>query len=208
MQNPYCSGDSRGLPQAALMQMRHNHCMVAAPKNRPVTHAASVRSKSVLPVGAKSIELMPGDVALATAGDELKTLLGSCVSIILTDPRRTIGAMCHIMHVGQPNAAYRHNTDYGEVAMEAMFSKPLAVGIPAKRCEAYVYGGGNMFPDIVSGVSEGDRNVQWAMDFLSDHGIAVVESSLGGTSYRKVSWRVGGASPTVINASNNSGGFQ
>ena len=38
-------------------------------------------------------DLMPGDVALGTAGDQLKTLLGSCVSVILTDPRRTVGAM-------------------------------------------------------------------------------------------------------------------
>jgi chemotaxis protein CheD len=45
--------------------------------------------------------LHPGDVACGERGDRLETLLGSCVAIILTDPRRTIGAMCHIVHAGQ-----------------------------------------------------------------------------------------------------------
>ena len=58
-------------------------------------------------------DLMPGDVALGQAGEQLKTLLGSCVAVILTDPRRTVAAMCHIVHVGQPNAANQHNTAYG-----------------------------------------------------------------------------------------------
>ena len=53
------------------------------------------------------LELMPGDVAIGQAGDQFKTLLGSCVSVVLTDPRRTVGAMCHIVHVGTPNAEAR-----------------------------------------------------------------------------------------------------
>ncbi|MDT8990097.1 chemotaxis protein CheD [Curvibacter sp. APW13] len=182
--------------------------MVAAPKSRHMPQSPRVQAKSGHSVAAKSIELMPGDVAFATAGDEMKTLLGSCVSIILTDPRRTVGSMCHIVHVGTPNQENRHNTAFGLVAMEAMFAKLLAVGIPAQRCEAYVYGGGNMFPDIVNERSVGDRNAQWALDFLADHGIAVVESALGGTGYRKVSWRVGRSSPTVVNASNEVGDIQ
>ena len=44
----------------------------------------------------KSITLHPGEVALGERGDTLSTLLGSCVSIILTDPRRTVGVMSRI----------------------------------------------------------------------------------------------------------------
>ena len=36
------------------------------------------------------MELLPGDTALGYAGDRMKTLLGSCVAVILTDPRRTV----------------------------------------------------------------------------------------------------------------------
>jgi chemotaxis protein CheD len=93
-----------------------------------------------------AVELLPGDVVLAYASDQLKTLLGSCVSVILTDPRRTVATMCHIVHVGLPNAANQHNTAYGEVAMHDMFDRLVGVGIPPGRCHAYVYGGGNLFP--------------------------------------------------------------
>lgn len=182
------------------MVTKHKH-FPAPPALQRHAGAESVPQRS-------STELMPGDVALGLAGDSLRTLLGSCVSVILTDPRRTVGAMCHIVHVGSPNAANRHNTAYGEVAMQDMFMRLQGVGILAQRCHAYVYGGGNMFPGIASGPLVGDRNAQWVWDFLHDREIAVVDYSLGGTSYRKVSWTVGHSEPCVENVSIEQGGFQ
>lgn len=183
------------------MSVLHNTGMATQHKHSsaPTRHAGPVTG---------STELMPGDVALGLAGDALRTLLGSCVSVILTDPRHTVAAMCHIVHVGSPNAANRHNTAYGEVAMQDMFLRLQGVGILARRCQAYVYGGGNMFPGVVSGPLVGDRNAQWVWDFLHDQGIAVVDYSLGGTSYRKVSWTVGHGEPCVENVSIEQGGFQ
>jgi chemotaxis protein CheD len=145
----------------------------------------------------KAIELMPGDVVLGLAGDPMKTLLGSCVSVILTDPRRTVGAMCHIVHVGKPNATNTKNTAYGEVAMQDMFDRLMGIGIPPTRCQAYVYGGGNMFPQMFSTTHVGAKNAEWVLDFLHDHGIAVVGDSLGGNGYRKVAWTVGREQPAV-----------
>lgn len=155
---------------------------------------------------AESFELMPGDVAFGQVGDTLRTLLGSCVSVILTDPRRTVGTMCHIVHVGHPNAHHLHNTAYGEVAMYAMFHRLIGVGIPPQRCEALVYGGGNMFPGIADGPLVGERNVQWVLDYLAGHGMAVVHQDVGGTSYRKISWTVGPTLPRVESVSVEQGG--
>ena len=146
---------------------------------------------------AQTIELLPGHVALGLAGDQLKTLLGSCVSVILTDPRRTVGTMCHIVHVGRPNAANARNTAYGEVAMQDMFDRLVGVAIPPQRCHAYVYGGGNMFPQMFSTTHVGANNARWVMNFLHHHGIVVVGESLEGNGYRKVSWTVGRDQPVV-----------
>ena len=190
------------------MAVVHNTVMVTDPKHFPAKTGVARTPGAASAATHKATELMPGDVALGLAGDEMRTLLGSCVSVILTDPRRTVGAMCHIVHVGQPNAANRHNTAYAEVAMGEMFARLQAVGIAAQRCQAYVYGGGNMFPGIVSGPSVGDRNAQWVLDFLADHGIEVVEHSLGGASYRKLSWTVGRAAPMVENVAIEQGGFE
>jgi chemotaxis protein CheD len=143
------------------------------------------------------LELMPGDVALGNAGDPFKTLLGSCICVVLTDPRRTVAALCHIVHVGQPNAANRDNTAYGVVAMERMFQLLRGKGVNPVMCEAYVYGGGNMFPQFFNTRHVGGTNAEWVLDFLHDHGIPVVEQEVGGTGYRKLTWTVGLQDPLV-----------
>jgi len=144
-----------------------------------------------------AIELLPGNVGLGLAGDQFKTLLGSCVSVILTDPRRTVGSMCHIVHVSHPSHANQHNTAYGEVAMHDMFDRLVGVGILPQRCHAYVFGGGNMFPQMFSTTHVGTKNAQWVLDYLHECGITVVGESVGGTGYRKVAWTVGREPPTV-----------
>lgn len=155
------------------------------------------------PVGRKAlvingpVELMPGDVAVADADEYLKTLLGSCVSVILTDPRRTVAAMSHIVHVGRPNAANANDTSYGSVAMRDMYAHLRAKGVNPVMCHAYVYGGGNMFPQFFSAKHVGASNIDWVLNFLREQEIFVADQSLGGTGYRKVSWTVGVVGPLV-----------
>lgn len=143
------------------------------------------------------VELMPGDVADGVSGDQFKTLLGSCVSVILTDPRRTVGAMCHIVHVGVPNTANAHNTAYGCVALNEMHHRLQQRGVTTRLCEAYVYGGGNMFPQLPGVRNIGMANAHWVLDALNNEGIYVVDRHLGGNGYRKVAWTVGAAAPQV-----------
>jgi len=154
-------------------------------------------TKRALPTAVNAVELMPGDVTLGTAGDQFKTLLGSCVCVVLTDPRRTVGSMCHIVHVGVPSAENRHNTAYGVAAMHAMFTGLRSRGINPRMCESYVYGGGNMFPQLFREQHVGANNVEWVLDYLDNHGIVVLEHSVGGNGYRKVSWTVGAQEPVV-----------
>lgn len=146
----------------------------------------------------QSYELMPGDVALAYAGDELKTLLGSCVSVILTDPKRTVAAMCHIVHTGAPDLTQMHDTSYGQVALQVMGDLLRKAGLNPRMCHAFVYGGGNMFPAMAQGHNHvGARNIAWVTQVLADTGVRVVHTSLGGRTYRKVSWTVGKDLPLV-----------
>jgi chemotaxis protein CheD len=116
---------------------------------------------------------------LGQAGDTLKTLLGSCVSVILTDPRRTVGVMCHIVHVGHPNAANKHNTAFGSVAMADMVRRLYQVGFAPRSCEAYVVGGGNMFPNLFTHHHVGANNVDWVLGYLEHHKIRILKQDLG-----------------------------
>lgn len=150
-----------------------------------------------------TFELMPGDVALGYAGDQLKTLLGSCVSVILTDPRRTIGVMCHIVHVGHPNAANKNNTAFGSVAMAEMVRRLHSIGITPRLCEAYVYGGGNMFPKLLTHHHVGSSNIDWVLGYLAHHKIPVLKEDLGGNGYRRLMWTVGPHEPFLETVSSS-----
>ena len=142
--------------------------------------------------------LHPGDVAAGVRGDRLETLLGSCVAVILTDPRRTVGAMCHIVHSGAAPGT-GDSTLHAEPAMEAMFGLLHRYGINPLMCEAYVFGGGNMFPTVVKHSHVGEINSMWALDVLADLGIRVLAQNVGGNTYRRVGWTIGPGTPEVTN---------
>lgn len=141
--------------------------------------------------------LHPGDVVCADRGDRLETLLGSCVAIVLTDPRRTLGAMCHIVHASRALAGTAETTAYASAALDAMHAKLRARGIDPRQCEAYVYGGGNMFPDLFQTTHVGDCNARWVLDALARDGVRVLVQDLGGHTYRRLSWTVGPEAPQV-----------
>jgi chemotaxis protein CheD len=144
--------------------------------------------------------LHPGDVAVGGAGERMTTLLGSCVAIVLTDPRRTVGAMCHIVHAPSAVPPPGSTGAFADVAFGAMFDLLALRGITPRLCQAFVFGGGNMFPglDIAPGTAVGDDNARWALDALESEGIRVLCRDLGGHVYRRLSWTVGRAAPRVV----------
>lgn len=142
--------------------------------------------------------LHPGDVACGSRGDLLETLLGSCVAVVLTDPRRTVGAMCHIVYAGAAPRATEQDSCFGDAALSRMYSMLRARGIEPRLCEAYVYGGGNMFPSLFEEGHVGASNAGWTLAALAEDGVRVLHQDLGGNQYRKLSWVVGMQSPRVI----------
>lgn len=141
--------------------------------------------------------LHPGDVACVERGDHLETLLGSCVAIVLTDPRRTIAAMCHFVHSRTATAARASDGQYAEVALSTMYGLLYDRGINPRLCVAYVYGGGNMFSKLYQVPHVGESNLRWALAALAADGIKVLVEEVGGTCYRRVKWTVGHELPNV-----------
>lgn len=141
--------------------------------------------------------LHPGDVVCAYRGERLETLLGSCVAIILTDPLRTVGAMCHIVHSTSAGASARASTAHADNALAKMYAMLRAEGFVPEMCKAYVYGGGNMFPSLFKRCHVGQANAEWALKALSEDGVGLLGQDLGGDTYRRVGWTVGQAAPQV-----------
>lgn len=78
-----------------------------------------------------------------------------------------------------------------------MYALLRSRGIHSAYCEAYVYGGGNMFPGLFTQSHVGEHNARWALDALAQDGVRVLLHDLGGCSYRRVRWSVGPDAPQV-----------
>lgn len=141
--------------------------------------------------------LHPGDVACGARGECFETLLGSCVAVILADPRRTVGAMCHIVHAAGAPAGRPCDTRHADVALIEMQRRLFAHGMRLALCEAYVFGGGNMFPRLYPHQPVGERNVHHVLDVLAAEGVRVLRHDVGGTAYRRLRWTVGPQEPEI-----------
>jgi chemotaxis protein CheD len=145
------------------------------------------------------VVLHPGDVACGDRGTRFATLLGSCIAVILTDRRRTTGAMCHIVHAGNRKTSRAgDDTAFGDAALASMYAQLMARGIQPQFCEAFVFGGGNMFPDLVTGGHVGRVNASWVLDALASDGIEVLHQDVGGNVYRRLTWTVGPQSALAV----------
>ncbi len=139
--------------------------------------------------------LHPGDVSLGFADDTFETLLGSCVAILLVSPCFKVAAMCHFVHPSRPHQSRSNDTTYAVVAMSKMEQLLRKAGFNAKLCNAYVFGGGNMFPSNTNLVDVGSMNVDWAFNYLNNKHIPVFGAQTGENYYRKLAWTVGAADP-------------
>lgn len=146
---------------------------------------------------AETFVLHPGDVVCGQRGDTLETLLGSCVAVILTDPHRTIGAMCHIVHHQDVSEHWELDTLRVGGAMQRMYQLLMGRGMNPQLCDAFVYGGGNMFPDVFRRTNVGRDNGHAVVRRLAIDGIRIAIQDLGGTTYRRISWTVGDDWPDV-----------
>lgn len=141
--------------------------------------------------------LHPGDVVCAVRGDRLETLLGSCISVILTDRYRSVACMCHIVHKDRQTPGDTARTTGAHAAIEAMYERLRTRAFNPLLCEAMVYGGGNMFPHIVPGQHVGAHNADLVLARLQADGIAVIQQDTGGQAYRRLRWTVGEGMPCI-----------
>jgi chemotaxis protein CheD len=144
--------------------------------------------------------LHPGDVAVARSGDRLETLLGSCVAVVLTDVRRSVGVMCHIVHAGVSSRQRAGDTAFSCQAIDRMYAYLLEHAFQPRQCEAYVYGGGNMFPRLFRSDAAGHvgtRNIDAVLARLAADGVRILHKDVGGTAYRRLGWTVGAGAPQV-----------
>jgi chemotaxis protein CheD len=136
------------------------------------------------------IFLQPGELFVADAGYQIRTILGSCVSITLWHPETGLGGMSHFLLPTRGIQVKHENLDgrYGDEALQMMITDLRMRGVDPTECQAKIFGGGNMFPGMghASGIKVGHRNGIAAREMLRERDIAVVTESLFGIGHRQI----------------------
>jgi chemotaxis protein CheD len=141
-------------------------------------------------VNAVVATLHPGDYYVAAGGELIGTVLGSCVSACIRDPRLGIGGMNHFMlpvdrseGTGAWGNTASASTRFGNVAMERLINEILKRGGRRAELEVKLVGGGKVL-DALTDV--GARNIQFVKAYVKAEGFRVVGEDLGDLHPRKV----------------------
>jgi len=127
------------------------------------------------------------DAVLITLG------LGSCVAIMLHDPRACTGAMAHILLPSKSLARASSNpAKFPETAVPLLVQRLTALGADPRYLIAKLAGGASMFAQLMTpgSVQMGERNIAAARDVLRRAGIPIAAEAVGGGGGRSVRFHV------------------
>lgn len=93
------------------------------------------------------IFLQPGEFYFGDKDTRIRTVLGSCVSIVVWQPQKLIGGMCHYMLATRgKRKSGELNGKYADEAMEMFLNEIRAANTKPSDYQVKIFGGGNMFP--------------------------------------------------------------
>lgn len=137
-------------------------------------------------------KLLPGDFYVTKEDEVLDTVLGSCVSACIRNPRTGVGGMNHFM-LPHPhgeksdswNAVAGTATRYGSASMEQLINKILGNGGLRADLEVKIFGGARV---LAVATDVGQHNVIFVREFLKQEGLKVVSADVGNTTPRHVQY--------------------
>ena len=132
-----------------------------------------------------------GEIRVAKAPDLLMAVgLGSCVAVAIYDKDAEIGSLAHIVLPHLKEAQDKsHPTRFTDVAIEEMIHRMKRQGARIQNVKAKIFGGANMFPELISSASTmdvGKRNILAVRDELRKHNVQIVAEEVGGHVGRTV----------------------
>lgn len=129
-----------------------------------------------------------GEIEVLRGAFRLRTLLGSCVGLMLYDHRNQVGGLAHVV---LPNSNGQTVTPgkYADTAVTEMLRQIEELGGRERQLSAKFAGGANMF--ATSGpTSIGDQNIAAVELILKRLGIPILGRDCGGRAGRRVAFEV------------------
>jgi chemotaxis protein CheD len=136
--------------------------------------------------GRQRVFLLPGQLHASAEPCQIRTILGSCVSICLWDRRSLAGGMNHFLLAASREtkpASFR----FADLATAELLRKLRRLGSRTQDLTAKVFGGSALFQTQNRyAASLGAQNVAAALRLMKDAGIPVAVQETGGTQGRKI----------------------
>lgn len=137
----------------------------------------------------QKIKIGPGEHYVTRKPDELIiTVLGSCISACIRDPKAQVGGMNHFMLPESSNGAWGEvsaNMRYGNYAMERLVNDILRQGGQRRRLEIKVFGGAAM---LATGGAIGVQNAEFVEAYLRSENMPIAARHLRGKLARRVEY--------------------
>lgn len=124
-------------------------------------------------------------IKVAKAGDTIKTVVGSCIALCLTDIVTGTSGMVHIMMPEKKPGHEEEVGKYANTAVPALLELMLDAGCDRMRLKAKISGGASMFNTDLS-ISIGLQNKLAVVSMLQKVDIPLKFEDTGGTSGRTV----------------------
>ena len=140
-----------------------------------------------MPAG-KLLSIHPGDWYFGNEYSRLRTVLGSCVALTVWHPTLKLGGMCHFLLPTPPTRPQTAVLDcrYAESALLTMKQSMLRYG-ELRHFLIGLFGGGDMFtPSGPSAI--GEKNIDFAQQWLARERLAVQRTDVGGTVSRSLTF--------------------
>jgi chemotaxis protein CheD len=133
-----------------------------------------------------TVTVKMAEMDVVTDGRSLKTILGSCVGIILRDPEKRVSGLAHIM-LPERRRDDEATGKYADSAVPALLARVTGSGGRHGALQAMLIGGAQMFPMGNSTLASiGDQNVIAARKALKESRIPIIFEEIGGKAGRSV----------------------
>lgn len=128
--------------------------------------------------------LNPGELIFTKKPVIIKTVLGSCVAVVIYDRVNRFGGMCH--YLLPESTDQNRSTKYGDVAIPTLINKFYLAGSEKKNLDVSILGGAFVIFDHREVFFIGDRNIEIANRIINGNQLQIKLAQVGGESGRRV----------------------
>jgi len=145
--------------------------------------------KAAIAMDVEEIYLAPGSLCFRSSPTRIRTLLGSCVSMIVWHPVRKLGGISHCLLPGRRQRGMLLDGSYVDEAFEWLMQNIQGYRSEASEYQLKLFGGGEMFPEQPRDHAAGDiasLNCAAVTAIAARLQLSPCAMDLGGTGHRSL----------------------